>query len=303
MSDRELITPEDLSMDAIRYVLGAQGIYSYPDDSGDLIVPGNGFSLGVLIRMRKTKTVIRIATFCTFRRYIERTQRLTCVNNINSEFQTINAFLDEDTLHIVRDIITTGGIAKSNFVESVRSVMIQSAKAVRAHGGGLLDETKIMGVGPSREQQVWEALGIIQNLQGGINPISGEEYDENPLHPAILRALSWAETALEKYELPPIDPGISFSTMGGMGTITCMDCGHTETVTSFTHGFDDEGNLAHGRSGHQCQSCWKFAAVDDTTADQIASECPCGGTLERSKKLRCPKCQSLGLIYKCTLMT
>ena len=52
--------------------------------------------------------------------------------------------------------------------------------------------------------------------------------------------------------------GLRFQSMGGFGTVTCADCNYAEGITSFTHG------IRNSRTGYQCQSCGKFAAIDET---------------------------------------
>jgi len=44
--------------------------------------------------------------------------------------------------------------------------------------------------------------------------------------------------------------------MGGCGTVTCGDCNHSESVTSFIHGIDSSS------TGFQCQSCGKLEAIE-----------------------------------------
>ena len=90
--------------------------------------------------------------------------------------------------------------------------------------------------------------------------------------------------------------GLWFHYLGGCGTLTCQDCSHRASVTSFTHGRDSS------TSGYQCQACGKFHAIS-TGGPGRASQtreslvCDCGGKLRRDKVLFCPHCQSRKLSY------
>ena len=64
-----------------------------------------------------------------------------------------------------------------------------------------------------------------------------------------------AEEKLRQDILGP--PGLRFQRMGGVGQLRCADCGLSQEVLSFTHGFDGSDT-----SGYQCQSCGAFHAVD-----------------------------------------
>ena len=96
--------------------------------------------------------------------------------------------------------------------------------------------------------------------------------------------------------------GLWFHYLGGYGSISCNDCMHTESITSFTHGRDSS------TAGFQCQSCGKFAAIHSggpsRSADYKSSLiCECGGKFERENVLFCPQCRSKNLSYDMEFIT
>ena len=96
--------------------------------------------------------------------------------------------------------------------------------------------------------------------------------------------------------------GLWFHYLGGYGSISCNDCMHTESITSFTHGSDSS------TAGFQCQACGKFAAIRSgglgKAADYKSSLiCECSGKFEREKVLFCPECQSKNLSYDMKFIT
>ena len=96
--------------------------------------------------------------------------------------------------------------------------------------------------------------------------------------------------------------GLWFHYLGGYGSITCKDCMHNESITSFTHGRDSS------TAGFQCQACGKFAAIRSggpgkATDYQSSLICECGGQFNREKVLFCPECQSKNLSYDMEFIT
>ena len=99
-----------------------------------------------------------------------------------------------------------------------------------------------------------------------------------------------------------ISQGLWFHYLGGYGAISCHDCSHGESITSFTHGRDSS------TAGFQCQGCSKFASIHSSgheMEDEYKSRfiCECGGKLEREKVLFCPKCKSKNLSYEMEFIT
>ena len=90
----------------------------------------------------------------------------------------------------------------------------------------------------------------------------------------------------------------------GVGTLCCNDCGHTEQVHLFTHGF---GPTSYCTEGVQCQTCAKFVTFDSEPVGESglpalkalieASRCECGGKFARDKPIMCPRCQSVDVEY------
>lgn len=96
--------------------------------------------------------------------------------------------------------------------------------------------------------------------------------------------------------------GLWFQNMGGCGSIHCLDCQHTENVTSFIHGIDSS------HSGFQCQGCGMIASLTGGgrgKANQYKEimNCECGGKFEREMMLFCPRCKSKNLFYAMKYIT
>ena len=96
--------------------------------------------------------------------------------------------------------------------------------------------------------------------------------------------------------------GLWFHYLGGYGSISCNDCMHNESITSFTHGRDSS------TAGFQCQECGKFAAIQSGGPGKAAEYkssliCECGGKFEREKVLFCPQCRSKNLSYDMEFIT
>lgn len=90
--------------------------------------------------------------------------------------------------------------------------------------------------------------------------------------------------------------------MGGRGNLRCIDCNHSEEVTSFIHG------MYESVTGFQCQACGRFAAIESGGpghANEYASSlvCVCGGPLDREKVVFCPNCRSRNLTYELGVIT
>ena len=117
-----------------------------------------------------------------------------------------------------------------------------------------------------------------------------------------------------KLGLGPDEEYLSFSRMGGVGTIKCMECGHQEEVVSFVHG------MTSCDIGRQCPHCHAFVVEHNEGEEyhifgQAAEDfvCPECGTVIRKKDedflkgndspLFCPKCHSPRLRYELSFLT
>ena len=101
--------------------------------------------------------------------------------------------------------------------------------------------------------------------------------------------------------LEQMSEGLWFNLLGGAGTIRCLDCKHSEEITSFIHGV---GSI----SGFQCPSCGKLSSVKSGRLKRANNAdkklvCACGGTLERDKVIFCPSCRSKELFYEMTFIS
>jgi hypothetical protein len=90
--------------------------------------------------------------------------------------------------------------------------------------------------------------------------------------------------------------------MGGRGDLRCIDCNHSEEVTSFIHG------IYESVTGFQCQTCGRFAAIESGGPGHAkgyakALVCDCGGALDREKVVFCPSCRSKNLTYDLQVIT
>ena len=117
----------------------------------------------------------------------------------------------------------------------------------------------------------------------------------------IVKAQRQAREETQAFE-DKLSQGLWFFYLGGYGAISCNDCNHSESITSFTHGRDSS------TTGFQCQGCGKFASIRSGgrgRASQYESSliCECGGKLEREKVLFCPTCKSKNLKYNMEFIT
>lgn len=101
---------------------------------------------------------------------------------------------------------------------------------------------------------------------------------------------------------------LTFSRLGGAGTIKCLDCNYQEDIIAFLHG------PTWCTIGRQCPQCHSFLTENnqsqeyhrfgDTNDDFVCPKC---GTILRSKTdsilkrnwepIVCPRCQSKRLTY------
>ena len=108
--------------------------------------------------------------------------------------------------------------------------------------------------------------------------------------------------------LRPNEDYLSFSRMGGVGVVKCVDCGYHEKIISFTHG------TMSCTIGRQCPNCHSFVCeynesqefhtFGDAKEDFVCPKC---GTLIRKKEedilkgnddpLFCTMCHSAKLRY------
>jgi hypothetical protein len=117
----------------------------------------------------------------------------------------------------------------------------------------------------------------------------------------IMKAQKKAREETEAFEDERAQ-GLRFHYLGGYGYISCNDCMHNESITSFTHGRDSS------TAGFQCQACGKFAAIRSggpgkATDYQSSLICECGGKFEREKVLFCPECRSKNLSFDMKFIT
>ena len=127
------------------------------------------------------------------------------------------------------------------------------------------------------------------------------------LIPFITKHYEKKRTLQDDMKCKIINLYLYFRNMGGAGTINCLSCGHQEWITSFIHGFNENG-VCDGVEGYQCQSCGKFRALDfekqiEKERQNIKSYCDCGGELEKNKPLFCPQCKSKNVKYFCEIIT
>jgi len=117
----------------------------------------------------------------------------------------------------------------------------------------------------------------------------------------IMKAQKNARDEAEAFE-DKRSQGLWFHYLGGHGSITCKDCNHNESLTSFTHGSQSS------TTGFQCQECGKFSAIRSgsrgrATDYESTLNCECGGKFEREKVLFCPECHSKNLSYNMEFIT
>ena len=103
---------------------------------------------------------------------------------------------------------------------------------------------------------------------------------------------------------PTDDPVATMQSHSGVGALSCNNCGHTEQVHLFTHGF---GPTSQCTMGYQCQSCAKFVTFDSEPVGEQGmvalkaqvkqSHCECGGKFARDKPNMCSRCKSVSVEY------
>jgi len=82
-------------------------------------------------------------------------------------------------------------------------------------------------------------------------------------------SFSKPDTTLKSFEehMSDLEGGLTFSYIGGAGTINCKDCNFSHGLTSFTHGYvqGEKGEMFPScSSGYQCQTCGKFTTRSKT---------------------------------------
>jgi hypothetical protein len=101
------------------------------------------------------------------------------------------------------------------------------------------------------------------------------------------------------------DTAATMQSHGGSGELSCHDCGHTERVHVFSHGF---GPTSQCTMGFQCQSCAKFVTFDSEPVGGKGmkalekrvrrSRCECGGMYAKDKPIMCARCKSVDVGYE-----
>lgn len=117
MSD-ELITPDNVSKELLKSVFDAAFMETTYDRDGDLVVKEQVRCV-VLVNERKDR--ISLLTIFGFRPEVEQTERLECVNRMNSELIVVKAIAgNNDTLRFEYDILVSGGITKKGVVLAIK---------------------------------------------------------------------------------------------------------------------------------------------------------------------------------------
>ncbi len=101
-------------------------------------------------------------------------------------------------------------------------------------------------------------------------------------------------------EILELENKLTFSKMGGIGNLNCLDCHHSESILTFMHGFDPKSGVRCATYGFQCQSCGKFHKVHHNQRDgfEKINDCECGGKIEKEKAVFCSKCKSDNIQFK-----
>ena len=96
------------------------------------------------------------------------------------------------------------------------------------------------------------------------------------------------------------DGTLRYGKMGGMGNLSCNECGYSQEIVSFLHGFGED---PWSKSGYQCQKCGKFHGIEYDHKLESIPHCDCGGSLSRDKAIFCPVCKGCNVGYHMTLIT
>jgi hypothetical protein len=134
----DLITPENLSQELLKFVFNHAYIDVYVDKDDDLYIDEE-VRCYILISDNK-KDRIRLLSVFGFVPESVLLERLECANRINDEFTLIRAAVTaNDTLTIDYDIYIRGGITRKNFIQTVKRFCSIPRQAIREYGQDVIN--------------------------------------------------------------------------------------------------------------------------------------------------------------------
>lgn len=96
------------------------------------------------------------------------------------------------------------------------------------------------------------------------------------------------------------DSLLYFSFVGGAGRLVCKQCGHSEKLVGFLHGFGNDWS----RTGLQCQNCGRLVTREHANGrDSYENRCGCPEDPTRDNPLFCPNCRSTDVRYGISYIT
>ncbi|OEU57250.1 MAG: ornithine acetyltransferase [Desulfuromonadales bacterium C00003096] len=127
-----LVTSDNLSKELLASIYDDAFMSTSYDDDGDLKVK-EGISCFVLPSEKNDR--IHFLSMFGFEPGSSEAQRLECVNNINSEYILVNAYVGtNNTLRFKYDLFIEGGMTKKNIVLATKRFLSIPQSAVQEHG-------------------------------------------------------------------------------------------------------------------------------------------------------------------------
>jgi len=135
----ELITPDNVSKEALKGLFDAAFMEAGYDSDGDLFVQDRCKCFIFCDEEDQKKRVIRLRTYFRFEAESTEGQRLTCVNEINANYLIVTAVANERVLMFKHDIPLDGGITKKAFVLLVKRFCSIPHDAVADYGSSIVE--------------------------------------------------------------------------------------------------------------------------------------------------------------------
>lgn len=133
----DLITPQNLSSELLKAAFESAYMDARVDEDGDLRVKD---ICNVIVRPDlERRNQIRLLSLFRFKDDSTRTQRLECVNNINSEFIMVCASVTDNGLLVFRhDLMIDGGLTTKALVLGVKRFASIPHSAVADFGADIV---------------------------------------------------------------------------------------------------------------------------------------------------------------------
>lgn len=132
-----LVTSENLSKELLASIYDGAFMSTSYDEDGDLKVKEN---ISCFVLPSEKKDRIHFLSLFGFEPSSSEAQRLECVNNINSEYIIVNAYVGtNNTLRFKYDLFIEGGMTKKNIVLATKRFLSIPQAAVQEYGGDIVE--------------------------------------------------------------------------------------------------------------------------------------------------------------------